>query len=269
MTIELAAFDVDGTIKNKQGIPNEILEGFSHLRARKIHTTILTGRGLSRLQETLYGYWHALVTPDVPLCLENGGRLVDSEGRRNLSYSPLSISEIEAITPHLTQEYIRFLAYFPEELKDKAVVWCPTEQSIGDIGSKLGHFAKIICEPIDKLMQRIIVDHPCMLNLQLSNSGVRSELPLGLNLAFNEGVLNMNAEGVNKAQALDKISNYTSIPYESILVAGNDENDLPMLKLGVGQKIFVGNPFDKSYKLPVGISLVDNPQALGRYLQLL
>lgn len=58
------------------------------------------------------------------------------------------------------------------------------------------------------------------------------------------------------------LSELTGVSLTDIFVAGNDFNDLPMLRMPVGRKYFVGKKLEEIR----GVSYVSSPNELGNCL---
>ena len=98
--IKAGIFDLDGTVRTKDGIPQSVLEGIQHLWNNDITTTFMTGRGYARLIESCGGNYDKLVSEgcQTPVGLETGGRIANRNGSHNLRYYPLKPDELVIVT---------------------------------------------------------------------------------------------------------------------------------------------------------------------------
>ena len=53
--------------------------------------------------------------------------------------------------------------------------------------------------------------------------------------------LHIKEKGINKGMAVEVLSKYLSIPLNSVIVVGNDYNDIEMFRLNVREKILIVN----------------------------
>lgn len=264
--IEIGIFDMDGTIRSKGIIPSQIEQGFEALHQNGILTTCITGRGYSRLVEILGPQGLTILSPNVPIGIENAGRIVDQLGQKNLKYYPLTIEEIASTIETLSAETVEFAAYFRQNSQEKAVLWTPHSAQLDTLAASMGHFAEINNCSLEKFARRMKQDRPCMLNVKTRTADFRDEFPRGINLVYNEGVININTQGINKGTGVQDISDILNIQLKSVLIVGNDENDLPMYRMPVGKKIFVGSLYEDQIAKVSDVIRVEDPVALGNYL---
>lgn len=268
-TLRLGVFDVDGTIRKKEGVPQEVKDGFKHLWKGNVLTTVLTGRGHARLKEMLGADWTTVISPVIPVGLENGGRISNQEGTQNVRYFPLNGSEIASTLDVIRKGEVQFLAYFPEDPRQRATLWTPNQNLVTGLQESYGHFAEISNDPLNVLNKRLQEERPCMLAIKPESFEMRNDFPEGTNVVYNEGVLNLMGEGITKGKGVTEIADILGIDISEVIVAGNEENDLPMLKLPVTRKYFVGPPVFGMVSVPENLISVATPEAFGQTLQTL
>ena len=78
---QLAVFDIDGTITepHSTSIPQEVLNGFAHLRGNNVITTICTGRPYVRMKETLSENFDSIIGDQALISVEHGAKIVDGD----------------------------------------------------------------------------------------------------------------------------------------------------------------------------------------------
>jgi len=236
---ELGIFDLDGTIKNSQGIPHEVIDGFKNIHNQGLLTTIITGKGNAHLTRTLAENKSIFLSPGVPVGLENGGRIVDTSGSQNLAYHGLTTQEIDTFLSFVDNADIPFILYHPEDISEKAKIWTRSPEISSALPVKEEYY-DIFSATVEALSQRLNEEHPCMMVFTSPDQSVRSALPESLNVVSNEGVLHINSSQVHKGSGVIDIAHLTNTHLSRVLIAGNDENDIPMFALQVGEKVLVG-----------------------------
>lgn len=264
--IRLGIFDIDGTIRNSEGIPPEVIEGFRNLYSEGVITTILTGRGYKRAREALGLNYPSLVRRGILVGLENGSRITKWGGRQNIIYHPLHSSEITAVVDATLMGDVNFVAYFPEKTRRKAVVWTPNASNAEQLQKKYGHFAVVSHLPPSSFEHKAKIDNPSMLAIKPLNDDWITALPNGINASTNEGLVNVNRRGIDKGTGLSDIRELLGFNPTDVLFAGNDHNDIPaFVNNATGSNILVGP--NLSGLLTVPYHYINNVPELGTYLQ--
>ncbi len=267
--LRLGVFDVDGTIRKKEGVPQEVKNGFKHMWEKGALTTVLTGRGYARMREMLAPDWNSIFSSQVPVGLENGARISNLDGTQNIRYFPLTETEIASTLDIIRKGDIEFLAYFSESVEKRATIWTPEERLVTNLQTSYGHFADINSDPLNTFYHQLRQDRPCMLAIRPRNFEMKNDFPSGTNVVYNEGTLNLMGDGITKGKGVVEIADILDIPLANVVVAGNEENDLPMLQLPVGRKYFVGTPVFAITSMPENIIAVATQEDLGKSLQTL
>jgi len=268
--LKLALFDLDGTIRTKEdGVPIEVKSGITHLWQDDVTTTVMTGRGYARLREMLKSSYNDVISqsPITPLGLETGARIADRNGKKNLKYYPLPVSEIQQTLETIVQNTsdVKLLAYYPERIDRRAVLWTPNSDKAQLLQEKYGHFADINTDTPSALEKLMFEDKPCMIAIQPETSGLLEAFPKGLNAVTNEGFINVNPVGIGKDTGTKDIAEILGVELSQVMVAGNDQNDVPFMNSGAGRKLWVGERVAGVLTIP-DIIEVASPQELGTYL---
>lgn len=262
----LGIFDVDGTIRANEGLPREVIKGFRNLYDQNVITTILTGRGYTRMREALGLDFSRIARKPSPIGLENGARISSWGGTKNIIYHPLHRSEIAAVVDATFKEAVDFVAYFPEQPRRKAVVWTPRREKVEEYHSKYGHFAVVTHSAPSLFERKANIDKPGMLAIKPSVNGWSELLAPDINMTTNEGSININTQGINKGSGLIEIRELLGIHPEHVIFAGNDHNDLSAFSANIsGTNLLVGN--DLSGLISVPYIQINSVSGLGRYLQ--
>lgn len=281
-TIKLRAADVDGTLTENKQIPLAILEGYRMLATEGVATTVISGKGLQRIKDTLGTALGTIVSPETtPIGTETGARIVRTNANttgENLVYYPLAIEDIISTLQLADTGAIDFLAYYPEDPRQKCVMWTPntSEAYALNLQQKFGHFADVSTADtlsLTQLEKRMREERPCMLAVKATdNTLMQSVLPNGLNAVFNEGFLDVLPQGVHKALGLMHIADILGIPLDQTGFMGNDFNDQQALSLeGIGEAVVVGQYGEvlvaQLGHTPENLVRVATPTELGEYLQ--
>lgn len=268
-SIELGLFDIDGTIRTKEGIPNEILKGFHSLWSSGVITTVTSGRGFVRVREMLGDYFQKIVTQSAPIGVENGGRILNTKGDMNIYYYPLNEEEIRSSLLLMNEKNIKFIAYYPENVLQKPVIWTHSNDIASDIYTLYSHFSDIVVGNKRDIERKMRKDRPCMITIKpqsydIFKNLISQKFPNDIksgSLSLNSTDITINSSGITKASTVKTIAQYYQKPLEKVLVAGNDQNDCSMLSLPVGKRFVVGQLLSGMLTLPT--TFVTSPENLG------
>lgn len=267
--VRLGLFDVDGTIRSQGTISPEIERGFRNLwETEQAITTVITGRGYIRLREMLGDKWQKIISTELPVALENAGRIATQAGE-NIRYYPLNQNEIISTLQIVSNSpsEVLFVAHFPERVEQKPVLWTPDRKEAEKFQEQYGHFADITTSPLSDLEKRIRQDNPCMIMVKPRSPEFKNEFK-NANAVFNEGEINIMTSGVNKGKGVEDISSIMDIPLIDFMVAGNDDNDIPMFDLPIGVKIVVGDRLKDRLVSEKNIIFIPTTEELGKYLSI-
>lgn len=265
--ISLGIFDINGTIQDKNGVPKEVIEGFKAMGRNGLRTTIATGRGVSRAKQLLGDALHTVVSPGMPISVENGSRLATLDGK-NIAHHTLSPDVRKSSLDIIDSERddIEFVAHYPQDNRRGISLWTPNGEVPMSFTQRHGSFGEIYTDSVSDLDARVEADKAGMLIIKPRDTELAAAFT-GANVEINETELNILNGSVNKGRGVQDIAEYTGVPLEEISVAGNDYNDLSMLRLATGRKFFVGDNKIDSYSDTV-IRLA-TPALLGAYLSTL
>jgi HAD superfamily hydrolase (TIGR01484 family) len=266
-TIALGLFDLDGTLVNKDKFSSTTINGLEHFRRPSRHTSITTGKSYKQILNRHKSNLEVMVSQNMPMSLENGGRLVNMEGR-NLTYHPLLNDEINMARDAVAnpQNNIAAICYQPEDPLTNMVAWSPNKIDLSRMLYPDEQVIDIVETSEGRFFQRVSQDKPCMLIIVANDDSDNLSLPEGLNVVTNEGVVNITSMGINKGLSLIELSELVNIPLPDILVAGNDKNDYPLMKSDAGIKIWIGANIPDDLQLHE-ITNLKTIEELGKYLQ--
>lgn len=263
--IRIGIFDINGTIQDKDGVSLEVREAFVAMGRGGLRTTIATGRGVSRAKELLGDTLDTVVSPGMPISVENGGRLA-TIGGDNIRYHELD-SDVRVSTLDVLSEArddIEFAAYYPRDTRRGISLWTPSGEVPLSFTQRHGVPGEVHTDSITELDRRVEKDEACMLIVKPRDITLADAFQ-DANVELNEGELNILNAGVNKGRGVLDIAEYTDTPLDQVMVAGNDHNDRPMFELPVARKLFVG---DNEVTVAQGQLIhFTTPALLGGYLK--
>lgn len=277
---EMAVFDIDGTIKRPgEPVPHEIIDGFRHLRERKVITTISTGRPYVRMKEALGDYFDEIIADDALISIEHGAKIVDKHGTVVVQ-SELGNHDIDKLIEFtgLNLDIVHSLQWNPPELSKRTQIWTPEPMDIDAIREKRGWYADVFGGSLIEVKHMLykesvsnvtlrLKDHIHVENLRLNFTGG------SIKAIFQDGLLEYMKTKVTKARAIKYMCTYFGVYEHHLLVAGNAINDVDMLNMGAGHRILVGEEGTARNTVLGYIYDVDDlifqnsPEDLGRYLQ--
>lgn len=268
-TVEACFFDLDKTTIDERGRLYDGLDTALDPGRRNFRMSILTARGFTRYQEAVKENPVLTPTYGMPVTLEAGGRIIDSEASQNLWYAPLSQAEQAAIFDFLARSSsLRYVAFHAKALQTKTHLWSPDEAEATRLHAAYSQNANVSTGSIDELLRDMQESEPCMVTCR-SYSAPLADLPEGLQLYARGSTVNFLPHGVDKGVAMQTMLEMAGIAPPNVLAAGNDETDLPFLKLeGLGHPVTVGPDMTQRMlsELPDHAIHLELPQQLGNFV---
>lgn len=264
--IETGFFDLDKTTVDERG---RIYEGLGEaLDSRPdFIRTIITARGLPRYHEAISENRSLAVTPHMPVALENGARIVDSETYRNLYYHPLSSDERAAVCDFIQMTMgLRYVAFHSEDPHMKTLLWSPDRDEALHLQELFSHNADVFTGSKEDLYRAINQHNPCMITCRTYEAEPQ-QLP-EVTFYSSGSTVNFIPKSVSKGTAVRMIAEMRGIDLSRTMVVGNDHNDLPMLRLeGLGCPVVVGTDMYKyAAQLPEHAIYIPDPKKLGNFV---
>lgn len=277
----MAVFDIDGTITDVHSttIPQEVLDGFAHLRERGVITTICTGRPYVRMKETLGDYFDMIIDDKALISVEHGAKIVDKWGKVIVE-SELSDKDVNKLVEFtgLNIDMVDFMAFNPADLNRKTQIWCPEPTDVEKVREERGWYADVYGGSLIDVREHLYKETISNVTLKLKSfirvENLKIEFTGGsIKAVFQDGALEYMKSRVNKARAISYMCKYFGIYERNILVAGNAINDVDMLNMEAGHRVLVG-PEGSTRDTVMGylygheyLKYMNSPQDLGRYLQ--
>jgi HAD superfamily hydrolase (TIGR01484 family) len=278
---QMAVFDIDGTITSPHSatIPQEVLDGFAHLRQNGVITTICTGRPYVRMKEALGEYFDHIIDDKALISVEHGAKIVDKWGKVIVE-SEFHNADIDKLIEFtgLNIDMVQFLAYNPADLSHKTQIWCPEPADVPRVQEARGWYADAFGGSLVDVKERLYNEPISNVTLKLKDfihvENLKLEFTGGsIKAVFQDGALEYMKSKVNKARAITYMCKHFGIYEHNILVAGNAINDVNMLNMEAGHRILVG-PEGPERETILGylygheyIKYMNSPEDLGRYLQ--
>ncbi|HEX7963781.1 MAG TPA: HAD hydrolase family protein [Candidatus Saccharimonadales bacterium] len=266
--IEACFFDLDKTVIDEQGRLYDGLESPLDLSRRRFAMTILTARGGPRFREAVRENPALTVTPGMPVALENGARIVDDTASRNLAYQPLSYDERAAVLDYIvSQPPLRYVAFHPRDPQAKTVLWSPDPAQAAGLHAAYSHNADVFTSELSGLFRAIARHDPCMITCR-TNGEPPADLPQDVQWYTSGSTVNFIPAEVTKGTAALTIADTAGLQLDTILAAGNDANDLPVLQLpGLACPVAVGLQLaDMRGQLPPHTVYLPQPVQLGNFV---
>ena len=280
---QLAVFDIDGTITSPHStsIPQEVIDGFRHLRQNGVITTICTGRPFVRMKEALGEYYDDIIDDKALISVEHGAKIVDKWGKVIVEseFTDKDIDKLIEFTG-LNIDMVQFLAYNPADLATKTQIWSPEPADVARLQDQRSWYADVfggsLVDVKDKLYATAVSNVTLKLKDFIHVENLKLEFTGGsIKAVFQDGALEYMKSKVSKARAITYMCKYFGIYEHNVLVAGNAMNDVNMLNIEAKYRILVG-PEGPERDTILGylygkdlITYMDTPEDLGRFLQTL
>ena len=237
MNIKLIVSDLDGTLLNPQGeLLQNTIRAVALLLENGFRFTLCSGRNLTRVMpfaDTL-GVSEPLVT--------SGGALVMD------SHSNLIITRHE-----LGKEELAWIVNYARQA-DLGIMFMFTDEAVCELRSNNGKevFPSRYRDHIQGVADLLSLQTSDVLKINLFGSPEKlqgakkfiEKTSALFELCFVEGHLEILRKNVNKGNALRQLAQYLDIPMESVLVIGDDANDISMFRVA-GYSVAMGNALEE------------------------
>lgn len=277
---KLAIFDIDGTLSDKEGIPQSVIDGLANLQKVGYFTTISTGRGYAKVKQKLHPNFEKVVSPGSLVIVEHGTKIVDRDGNI-VEADYFQKNELKHIIDFIRAniamvDHVRFWSNKPDQLMQ---VWCPWPEKVNEVAEllKLKEYDPEIFSCSDEeLLERLLAALPTNISTKLKSYIIVENLKLHftrseIDTIFQDGLMEFVRNIADKGRAIQYLEKQHGIAEENMLVAGNAINDVDMLNLNAGTRILVGEEEQAQTVLgyinsPEQVVRVKTPAELGKYL---
>lgn len=227
----LVVFDIDGVVVCNGKMISQMQEVLKELNRKKIPYTFATGRSYLRCVESVGD-----ILPTIPLILENGSKILQADGSM-LKNFPLEYNSLEYIKTllHSNCENIDY-ACFSSYDNLKYFFYAP---SITRFNMNI-KFCLTLTKCVDKFVDAAVANKCTQITICTKK---REEIIVDDDRIekSENNFLHIKEKGINKGMAVEVLSKYLSIPLNSVIVVGNDYNDIEMFRLNVREKILIVN----------------------------
>lgn len=234
-----------------------------------VSTTVVTARPFQRLATVIGGRDNIsrLVSADMPLVSERGGRFVDTRKTTNVHYMPFTSCELDAISEIGNSDTIDFVGFYPKEVLGQSYIWTPIPSRQQEMHRRFGHDAHILPTSQSDLQRALHEADPCVVTVKFKKDCESNTELLDdeLNIAWEKKTAAITAEGVDKKGSLLTLCDITGVDLESVTYAGNDTSDVPILQMPqLRRRIFIGS--NNVSELAEPITRLRAPEDMGRFL---
>lgn len=243
--IKLLALDLDGTLTNSKKEVSEINKDYIRKAQDKgIKIILASGRpviGVKGIADTL-----DLWKQGGYILAYNGGQVIDCKARKDMVKQIIPLEYVHGICDVINKYNVFPLTYddtgvICENDTDKYVQKEAYNNSIKV--RKVESLEKEVSEPVVKFM---VVGEPEELNKAYGY--LRNKFDRILNVFFSEPYfLEITPLGIEKASALEKLTNLLHMTKDNLMACGDGLNDIPMLQFA-GVSVAMENAYDDTKK---------------------
>ncbi|TBL81671.1 Cof-type HAD-IIB family hydrolase [Paenibacillus thalictri] len=278
---KLLALDMDGTLlDNNKTITGPVLEAIRQLVFNDVHVTIATGRFPASVW--LHAKYLGL---NFPLVALNGAVILDPITGSELHGTPIEAQIARKIAEYIetTDSYVHFYGYnilFVKELNDMNKRW-PYANVVIDPNKELtednyrGQVHHIQVNPVGQLSSflagtdnrvyksTVINENPEVVDALYAEFSTWKELEI---TRTGKRRFDINASGVNKKTALQKVCADAGIAVQDVVTMGDYDNDLEMLKWA-GLGIAMGNGNERAKAAARAVTASNNEHGVAEAIR--
>lgn len=274
---KLAIFDIDGTVKTKGAVPQEVRDGIAHLQSRGYVTTVASGRVFVRAKMAFEDAYTDVVSEDAYLIVEHGTKIVSRDGIV-LKADYFRENEIQHVVDFLAsnEEMIRYAWFAYPDPTERLQAWCKSEEVVLNLAPERGSYSDLFQCSFDELRSRLLVHSLSSITVKLEDFIKVENLKLHftkseVDCIFQDGTMSFVRNIGDKGKAIRFLEETYGVSIANMLIAGNAVNDVDMLNLPAGHRILVGAGAQSDGVLerirdPKSVVRVATPAELGKYL---
>lgn len=241
-----------------------MIEGILHLQDIGYKTTFNITRDPVELLDEIEEKWGLLISPDILVGLENGGRVGRSQRKEgnviwvDEKVNALSLHDITLIIDTIKKNHVKGIKFYTGNESVNQLAWVSEKKYVDDVKNKFVLASEVLTCSLDELKEILLKYTPAYLTI-LGNCIV----PNKLNYFLVRNEYNFNAIGIDKSTALKLISKKCHIDLKKSLSAGDSSPDIAMLvRNEVGTVVMVGRELIKRENT----KYVGDARELGRFL---
>ena len=237
MNIKFVVSDLDGTLLNPQSeLSLNAIKSVALLLEKDFRFTLCSGRNLGRVLP----FANTLGVKE-PLITTGGALVVDAHANTIINRQGLAENELAWMVDYARQADLGILFMF-------------TDEAVYELRSNNGKgvYPARFLDLIQGVPDLLFLDTSDVLKINLFGSPEKLQAAKefieknssSFELCFVEGHLEILRRNVNKGNALVHLAQYLDIPLESVLVIGDDANDISMFKVA-GYSVAMGNALEE------------------------
>lgn len=250
--------DIDGVMAVDGVLNPTVVAELVRLQGEGALCTVATGRGYYRYLRCIEGKF----TPNFPIIVENGGRICTPQGQ-TLYTHPVSAATCQEVKQFMTPQYVRGMGFI--QLDDNLFVnleYPPKQENPGAFLPKEHVAAEY--EYLSEFLNHLHRTRCCVIAF-LPSPGMHVPFPSSVNWTRNDHNYMVMEQGISKAFALRQLCELHRIPFDRVLIAGNDYNDIELFSLPAHWRIAVGESCEELQTLAT--QTVATPNAFGNLLR--
>lgn len=244
----LIIFDIDGVVSTNGEISAEIKKAITNLKDKNISYTFASGRSYLRCIEIIKS-----IAPTIPLLLENGSKIIKSNGEILYSY-PLNHTSLKYLGSilHLNIDNVKYSCF--SSLNNLKYYFYTSRKFYYNLKNTI-KYCSTITNNINTFIAYAIKNQCTQVTIEVKdrNSFIDTDFRFEKS---EKSFLHLKEKRINKGSAILDLTKILSVPLSEIVVMGNDYNDVPMFSLNVAKKILVYEEKIDSALIPYATQLL-------------
>lgn len=261
MSIKLIAFDLDGTLLNKDHqLAAKTIEAVEKVRQKGIRTLVATGRMYCSAKPHI-----KKLGMEDPIITYNGALVVDPKQNSPLFHEPIPKSTAKKITEMVVKNNYYLQLYIDDNL---------FVAENNKFTEKYGDISGIKAEVVGRL-DKFIDDAPTKMLIIEENEKKQKQIHEFLAENFGDEIeisssypifIEITKKGMSKAVPLKNLSTKMGIKQSEVMAFGDGLNDLKMIKWA-GKGVAMGNADPKLRQAADDIALEHHDLGIAKYLK--
>ena len=259
MEIKLIVSDLDGTLLNPQReLSPDTIRAVALLLEKGFRFTLCSGRNLARVVPIA----NSLGITE-PLVTSGGALVMDFQSNLIITRYELGKEELAWIVNYARQADLGIMFMFTDE----AVHELRGNHEKDIYPSRFMHHIQGVADLLSLETSDVLKINLFGSSEKLQDAKAFIEKTSALfDLCFVEGHLEILRKNVNKGNALKQLAQHLDIPLESILVIGDDANDISMFK-AAGYSVAMGNALEEVKAIANEICLSNAEDGAARFFE--
>ena len=203
------------------------------------------------------------IIPTIPLILENGSKIMHSNGKILYNY-PLNYTSLQYLKSILllNENNINYLCF--SSLDNAKYFFYTSKKHYHDLEKKIKYCLKLTTD-IDEFLNYAFKNKCTQITIEVIDRGRFIDNDLRFEKS-EKSFLHLKEKGVNKGSAIKNLAEYISIPLNDVIIVGNDSNDIEMFRLNVHDAIYVTDDAKPDRVLSAYATKIMNRRELFSYI---